>query len=315
MREFALIDRLSQRLANRRADTRLGIGDDGALVAPSAGQELAITTDTLIAGRHFPVDTPAFDIGYKALAVNLSDLAAMGADPAWVTIALAAPELNAGWCDALLDGALAAIGDASVDIVGGDTTRGELSLTITAIGCLPAGAALRRSGARVGDLIAVTGTLGDAAYGLQCWPTRDNATRDQQFFIDRLARPQWRPGAALRGLVNAAIDISDGLAADLEHVLSASEVGARLDIDTLPTSESMMRSCDRETRLGLQWSGGDDYELCVTLNEAQLDRARAAIDCPLTVIGEIEAEIGLRAFDRHGVRWNSDKARGWDHFA
>ena len=143
MREFALIDRLAARLASRRPDTRIGIGDDAALIAPPAGEELAITTDTLIAGRHFPHDTQARDVGYKAVAVNLSDLAAMGATPAWITIALAAPALEAQWCDAFVDGACDAIGASAVDIVGGDTTRGDLSITITAIGHLPVGTALR----------------------------------------------------------------------------------------------------------------------------------------------------------------------------
>lgn len=314
MREFALIERLAERLASRRADTRLGIGDDAALIAPPPGQELAITTDTLIAGRHFPVDTVAFDIGYKALAVNLSDLAAMGAEPAWITIALAAPELAGDWCDALLDGALAAIGDHPVDIIGGDTTRGDLALTITAIGCLPVGRALRRSGAGLGDVIAVTGTLGDAAYGLECWSMRDRASEDQRFCIDRLARPQWRPGATLRGIANAAIDISDGLAADLGHILEASGVGARLDIDALPASAALRRACGTDSRRRLQWSGGDDYELCITLAEDQLDAARAALGCPLTVVGTIEAEPGLRAFDANGQPWGGDGERGWDHF-
>ena len=315
MREFALVDRLAQRLNPHRADTRLGIGDDAALIAPPPGQELAITTDTLIAGRHFPNDTSAFDIGYKALAVNLSDLAAMGAAPAWVTIALAAPELDADWCDALLDGALAAIGGASVDIIGGDTTRGELALTITAIGCVPPSAALRRSGARVGDLIAVTGTLGDAAYGLQCWEARASASQDQQACIARLVRPSWRAGCALRGVASAAIDVSDGLAADLGHILAASGVGARLDIDALPASQALARACDGDHRRRLQFAGGDDYELCITLADSALDSARAALDCPLTVIGRVEAEAGLRVVDGEGRPWDVEDTRGWDHFA
>ncbi|MES1939125.1 thiamine-monophosphate kinase [Salinisphaera sp. T5B8] len=315
MREFALVDRLAQRLNPQRADTRLGIGDDAALIAPPPGQELAITTDTLIAGRHFPSDTAAFDIGYKALAVNLSDLAAMGAAPAWVTIALAAPELDADWCDALLDGALAAIGRASVDIIGGDTTRGELTLTITAIGCVPPSAALRRSGARVGDLIAVTGTLGDAAYGLQCWDARASASPDQQACIARLTRPSWRTGWALRGLASAAIDVSDGLAADLGHILNASGVGACVNIDALPASPALARACDRDQRRQLQFAGGDDYELCITLADSALDSARAALDCPLTVIGRVEAEAGLRVVDREERPWAVEDTRGWDHFA
>lgn len=315
MREFALIDRLAARLAAHRADTRLGIGDDAALIAPSAGEELAITTDTLIAGRHFPDDTPAFDIGYKAVAVNLSDLAAMGADPAWLTIALAAPTLEADWCDAFLDGAIAAIGQAQVDIVGGDTTRGALSITVTAIGRVPAGQALRRDGAYEGDLVAVTGTLGDAAYGLDCWPARARANPDQAFCIARLARPQWRAGAALRGLAHAAIDISDGLGADLGHVLKASGVGATIDIDALPASAALLNECDRARRRSLQWAGGDDYELCITLAETDLAGAQAALGCSLTPIGRIDAEPGLRVVDDNGEALSLAGAAGWDHFS
>lgn len=315
MREFAFIARLAQRLASRRPDTRLGIGDDAALIAPAAGEELAITTDTLIAGRHFPDDTPAFDIGYKAVAVNLSDLAAMGAEPAWLTLALAAPELDETWCDAFIDGALAAIGPADVDIVGGDTTRGALSITITAIGSVPAGAALRRAGARSGDVIAVTGTLGDAAYGLACWPDRAGANDDQRLCIARLARPQWRRGAALRDLAHAAIDLSDGLGADLGHVLAASGVGATIDLDALPASAALARQTDVAYRRELQWGGGDDYELCVALDAAQIENARRALGCPLTVIGRIEAAPGLRVVDGNGRVCDLPQAPGWDHFA
>ena len=314
MREFALIDRLAQRLAARRPDTELGIGDDAALIIPTAGEELAITTDTLIAGRHFPDDTPAFDIGYKAVAVNLSDLAAMGAEPAWLTLALAVPELDETWCDAFIDGALAAIAPADVDIVGGDTTRGALSITITALGRLPAGAALRRAQARAGDAIAVTGTLGDAAYGLACWADRAQANDDQRFCIARLARPQWRSGAALRELAHAAIDISDGLGADLGHMLTSSGVGATIDLDALPASTALTRETDAARRRELQWGGGDDYELCIALDEAQVERARRALDCPLTVIGRIDEQPGLRVVDSNGRAQRLPGAPGWDHF-
>ena len=314
MREFALIDRLKTRLASRRTDTRLGIGDDAALIAPAAGEELAITTDTLIAGRHFPSDTPAFDIGYKAIAVNLSDLAAMGADPAWVTLALAAPELEEAWCDGFLDGACAAMGDGPIDIIGGDTTRGDLSITVTAIGRLPAGGALRRSRAQPGDVIAVTGTLGDAAHGLHCWKERAKANADETFCIERLARPRWRNGAALRAFAHAAIDISDGLVADLGHVLAASGVGARVDVDALPVSQALEGCVDAAQMRACQLGGGDDYELCVTLAPADMARAQAALDCPLTVIGQVEAEAGLRLVDAAGRPFAWAGAAGWDHF-
>lgn len=315
MREFALIDRLATRLAARRADTRLSIGDDAALIAPPAGQELAITTDTLIAGRHFPQDTPAFDIGYKAIAVNLSDLAAMGAEPAWLTMALSAPALDGAWCDDLVDGALAAIKPAVVDIIGGDTTKGALSITVTALGCVPAGRALRRDGAKPGDLIAVTGTLGDAAYGLGCWPDRARANADQDFCIQRLTRPQWRPGAALLDLAHAAIDVSDGLGADLNHVLAASGVGATVDLDTLPVSSALAAQLNGARRRLLQWGGGDDYELCITLDEADLAHARRALDCALTVIGRVDADRGLRLVDAQARAQAIPGTAGWDHFA
>lgn len=315
MREFVFIERLAERLAARRSDTRLGIGDDAALIAPSAGDELAITTDTLIAGRHFPSDTPAFDVGYKAVAVNLSDLAAIGAEPAWLTLALAAPELEPAWCDAFIDGMVAASGPAPIDIVGGDTTRGPLSITITAIGTVPAGSALRRSGARVGDAVAVTGTLGDAAYGLACWAGRDAANADQHACIARLTRPQWRRGAGLCGVAHAAIDISDGLGADLGHILAASGVGATIDRDALPASGALINETDAAWRQQLQWGGGDDYELCITLDESRLAEARDVLGCALTVIGRIEATPGLRLIDAAGQACDAPPAPGWDHFS
>ena len=319
MQEFALIDRLRTRLRSKRLDTRLGIGDDAALIAPPAGQELAVTTDTLIAGRHFPVDTAAFDIGYKAAAVNLSDLAAMGAQPAWLTLALAAPELSQDWCDAFIDGVEAGIGPASVDIIGGDTTRGPLTITVTAIGHVPAGRAIRRDGARAGQLVVVTGTLGDAAYGLSVWPDRMEAPdADRDLLLARLCRPQWRPGVGLIGYASAAIDVSDGLAADLGHVLAASGIGATINVDALPTSDALAQLLpDRAARQRLQLSGGDDYELCLTLDEHDLPGARRAMDCPLTVIGRTNTSGALRLVDddANSVDRLGDTHAGWDHFA
>lgn len=320
MREFDLVERLTGRLQSVRSDTRLAIGDDAAVIAPPAGAELAVTTDTLIAGRHFHADTAAFDIGYKALAVNLSDLAAMAAEPAWVTLALAAPVLDPAWCDAFIDGAQAAIGAAGIDIVGGDTTRGSLSITVTAIGILPAGSAIRRAGARPGDVIAVTGTLGDAALGLTLWPDRDALAGDHsaEFLLSRLLRPQWRNGMAMRGLAHSAIDISDGLGADLGHILNASGVGARIDIDALPVSVPLRaRESSIQARRRLQFGGGDDYELCITLPPQHIGELAARLGCPLTPIGMIEAGGGLVVVDGTGTRVDPTTLgeRGWDHFA
>lgn len=321
MREFELIQALGQRLAPRRADTLLGIGDDAALLDPPAGQALVVTTDTLIAGRHFPHDTSAFDIGYKALTVNLSDLAAMAAEPAWCTLSLAAPALDDAWCAALLDGAQAAVGDASVDIVGGDTTQSDvLTLGVTALGFCPPDQAIRRDGARVGDVIAVTGTLGDAAAGLSLWSEREaGADAHVSYLLSRLCRPSWRRGEALRGLVHAAVDISDGLCADLEHILAASGVGTNVSVDKLPTSQalrSVVTDCRRRQRM--QLTGGDDYELCLTLPAAHVDTLAARLGCGLTVIGEVVEGQGVSVVDEQQrvcsiEAWGGEA--GWDHFS
>ncbi|MGB7755221.1 MAG: thiamine-phosphate kinase [Salinisphaera sp.] len=318
MREFELIGSLRERLRPTRPDTRLGIGDDAAILAPPPGHEIVVTTDALIAGRHFPRDTPAADIGFKSVAVNLSDLGAMGADPAWLTIALAAPTLCEDWCHAFIDGVLDAIAGWDVDIVGGDTTKSDaLTVSITALGTVPQGSALRRGAARAGDLVAVTGTLGDAAAGLACWTHRDQAGADEQALIARLTRPSARPGARLRGVVHAAVDVSDGLLADLGHILASSEVGAVIDVDALPASPALGRfAADATTRRRLQATGGDDYELCVTLAPADLGRACAVLDCPLTVIGHIDGGAGLRLTDAAGRALDHElfSQPGWDHF-
>lgn len=316
MLEFELVRSLSQRLQPKRGDTHRGIGDDAAVLAPPPGHELVVTSDTLVADRHFPADIGAADIGFKALAVNLSDVAAMGAQPAWLTLALTVPELTAPWSDAFLDGALAAIGSAAVDIVGGDTTRGPLSITVTAFGLVPTGAAILRSGAQPGDLICVTGTLGDAALGLRLWREREGDSVDRQhaWLWQRLHRPQWRCGHVMQGRAHAAIDLSDGLAADLGHVLAASDCGARINVDTLPASTAFAALCPANDRLRLQLAGGDDYELCMILPASEYADTAQALDCPLTVIGEIEAERGLRLVDNAGVAVAADECAGWDHF-
>lgn len=321
MREFELVTTLGQRLAARRSDTLLGIGDDAALVAPRPGWELAVTTDTLVVGRHFPYDTPAVDIGFKTVAVNLSDLAAMGAEPAWLTLSLSAPSLDASWCDALIDGAQAAIGSQAIDIIGGDTTGSDqLMLSVTAIGQVPAGQALKRSAARPGDLIAVTGSLGDAAAGLAFWPQRATADELMQYLIERLRRPTVRRGTALRGFVHAAIDLSDGLLADIEHICQASGVGATIELDCLPCSDALAMHGPQGllSRCRLQAAGGDDYELCVTLDPGSVTAAEAALGCRLTVIGRIDAEPGRRLLDAAGqpvAFTDLGVPAGWDHFA
>ena len=323
--EFDLIAHLRQRAASRD-DVRLGIGDDAAILRIPAGHDLVVAMDTLNEGIHFPADTAPCDIGWKALAVNLSDLAAMGAEPAFCTLSLSLPTLE--HAEALLDGFFALAEKHAIALVGGDTTRGPLSISVTVHGYVPHDTALRRSGARPGDDVWTTGTLGDAAAALAQWrasfPRKREAsdfpsahqidTQVQQphardaYLRHRLDRPTPRieTGLALRTLATACIDISDGLVADLGHLLAASNVGAMLIPEALPTSPALREAFDEPTVRRLQLTGGDDYELCFTAPPAH----RAACERLATRIGSIEAAPGLRL---HGTTIPLDHA-GWDHF-
>jgi thiamine-monophosphate kinase len=321
--EFALIEEIRRRCALRRDDVVLGIGDDAALLQPPAGQQLAISMDTLVAGIHFPESTTPQDIGWKALAVNLSDLAAMGAAPAWATLALTLPQAEAGWIAAFCDGFAALARPQGLALVGGDTTRGPLSVTVTVHGFVPPGQALRRDGARPGDHIFVSGSLGDAAAGLTSHLAaallRAPAQEDLDYLLQRLNRPTPRValGLALRGIASAAIDVSDGLRQDLGHIAARSGVAAVIHAAQLPQSPALARVGDEAQRLHWQLAGGDDYELCFTVPPsalAALHSAVAALDLRVTQIGSIEAGEGVRALARDG----SDVvlARGgWEHFA
>ncbi|HUP90738.1 MAG TPA: thiamine-phosphate kinase [Solimonas sp.] len=320
MDEFELIRRYFSKLTPPDRNLRLGIGDDCALVEAPAGQELAITTDTFVAGRHFPERTAPADIGWKALAVNLSDLAAMGAEPRWFTLALTLPSADAEW----LRGFAGGLGELAalhrVTLIGGDTTRGRLSITITAMGVVPKGQALRRSGARPGDAVCVTGTLGDAALGLKRWRRLGGKVSlpEDAWLIGRLARPTPRvaAGLALRGLARAAIDISDGLIGDLGHIAQASGVGAILRSAELPASPAFDRSARVPQRLALQAAAGDDYELCVCLAPAKIREARQRLaqhGLALSHIGEITAGKGVRIVDAQGAVVALD-TRAYRHF-
>ena len=338
MREFDLINLIRDRCAPQREDVRLGIGDDAALLAVPAGQLLAVSTDTLIEGVHFPHATSAGDVGWKALAVNLSDLAAMGATPAWATLALTLPAPDRSWVAQFAEGFAALARDYKLALVGGDTTQGPLSITVTIHGFVPDGAALLRGGARVGDGVYVTGTLGDAAAGLRLLqgdapgplaaeaagvsdppmtaPPRPAALAE---LLARLNRPQPRvaQGLLLRGRASACIDISDGLTADLAHVCAASGVGGEIDVECLPASSALLGVFDEATRRECQLSGGDDYELCFTAAAAAApallaDLARSG--CAATCIGRIVPEPGVRVRDADGNRLGVARP-GWEHFA
>jgi len=315
MSEFALIDRLRARVL-ARGDVTLGIGDDAALLQVPPGHELAVTSDTLVAGVHFPLDTGVADLGWKALAVNLSDLAAMGAAPAWCTLALTLPAADADWLDAFLDGFLELAEQHQVQLVGGDTTRGPLSVCVTAHGLVPAGTALRRDGARAGDEIWVTGTLGDAAGALAQHLAGGACSAKLRYRLDR-PTPRVDTGLVLRGRATAAIDVSDGLLADLGHVLAASGVGARLDLGRLPTSRTLADHFDERRRWELQLGGGDDYELCFTAPPQAalgIEQALAGFDASAAVIGHVVAGHGIVCTTPDGDAY-APPARGYDHFA
>jgi len=319
MDEFELIRRYFAELTPPRPDVALGIGDDAALLTAPRGQEVVVTTDTLIAGRHFPDDTDPQAVGWKALAVNLSDLAAMGAEPRWFTLALTLRMVDPEWLASFAAGLGAMAREVGVALVGGDTTQGALSITITAMGTVPAGKAIRRSGAKAGDAICVTGALGDAALGLRLLGEGggkgEARSADLEHLRARLHRPVPRvaAGAALRDLARAAIDLSDGLAGDLSHILEASGVGAEIRAGKLPMSPAFKNLSEPEDRLELQVSGGDDYELCVCLPPENVARLRKRLDVPLTEIGRVVKSKGLTVLDAKG-RKLAIEPFGYRHF-
>jgi thiamine-monophosphate kinase len=300
-----------------RADVAAGIGDDAALLRPPAGQLLAVTSDLLVSGVHFLPDAEPRSLGHKALAVNLSDLAAMGAEPAWFLLNLVLPEADAQWLERFCGGMFDLARAYNVQLVGGDTSRGPLAIGIEAHGFVPETVALRRSSAKTGDRIYVTGTLGDAAVALRHRLGKQRLSQeDFAAVVERLDRPtpRVREGLSLRGLAHGAIDISDGLVADLGHILEQSRVGARIFLDKIPLSpvcRAHIKKFGWEAALAM----GDDYELCFTVppqNIGALEQLQFA--CGLHYIGEIEAEPGLRIVDESGGPYRPTFT-GHDHFA
>ncbi|SEP83494.1 thiamine-monophosphate kinase [Ectothiorhodospira magna] len=317
MKEFDLIRRYFTQ-APRHPDVILGVGDDAALLRVPPGHELVVSVDTLIQGVHFPLQTPPAAVGHKALAVNLSDLAAMGALPRWITLALTLPDQNPDWLETFAQGLLDLARQHEVELVGGDTTRGPLSITVQVMGLVPTGTALRRQGARPGDRIMVTGTPGDAALALQRLLAGQTLDPDDPL-VQRLDRPTPRvaAGLAVRDLATACIDISDGLCQDLGHILTASGVGATLHTSALPLSPAFLSGHPVDS---IDWTlpltGGDDYELLFTVppeHIAAVHQALAIAGCLVTEIGEIEARPGLRVLGPTGNRLLLERS-GYDHF-
>lgn len=315
--EFELIRRFFTRPAPGAV---LGVGDDAALLRPTAGMELAVTTDMLLVGRHFLVDADPHLLGHKALAVNLSDLAAMGATPRWATLALALPQADEDWLEAFSRGFLELAARFAVDLVGGDTTRGPLNISVTLLGEVPAGQALRRDGARVGDDIWVSGQLGGAALGLchlQAEVSLD--PEEARSCLARLHGPQPRVdlGLALRGLARGGIDISDGFAADLGHVLARSGVGAEVLCSRLPAHAAVLARLDDALARQCLLAGGDDYELCFTAPAGSRQEVHAAATragVGVRRVGRITMAPGLRILDDAG-RALDLASPGYDHFA
>lgn len=322
MSEFELIARLRQRLGDLGAgQLELGIGDDAAVWRPAAGMDQVACCDTLIADRHFLAGSDPADIAWKALAVNLSDLAAMAATPRAALLALSLPQLpTPDWLDGFARGWAELARPHGLALAGGDTTRGPvLALTVTCLGEVPHGQALRRGGAAPGDSLYVSGTLGDAAAGLALQRGGlATAGPARQALLARLRRPTPRLalGRLLRGLASSAIDVSDGLVADLGHLLAASGVGARLATGALPCSPALAAVLDDDARRDCQLHGGDDYELCFTVPPAHEDALAAACrkqGLAITRIGRITTDPGLRLVDSQG-REQPASGRGWDHF-
>lgn len=315
--EFDLIQRYFTRATSGAV---LGVGDDCALLQPAPGMQLAVSTDTLVADTHFYHDADPDKLGWKSLAVNLSDLAAMGATPRWAMLALTLPEVDDDWLTAFSNGLYRCAARYGISLVGGDTTRGGLSLTLTVLGEVPPGQALRRDGAQPGDEIWVSGTLGDAALALAALQGRVNlADADLAVLAARLHTPTPRVelGLALRGVANSAIDVSDGLLADLGHILARSGVGASVEYGRLPLGEIVHDFAAHPAFDGCVLAGGDDYELCFTAPAARHEAVLAIgtqVGVPLAPIGHIHAEPGLNLLGAQGERLEI-AGTGYDHFA
>ncbi len=321
--EFELIQRFFMRrhaARGARSGVILGIGDDAAVLALPPETELVAAVDTIVAGRHFPEGTDARSIGHRALAVNLSDIAAMGATPAWATLALTMPGVDTAWMERFSAGFLDLADASGVALVGGDTTRGPLTVSVQILGHVPRGTALRRSGARAGDLLAVTGTLGDAGAGLHFVTTPPTAeTRLAALELIRrfdYPTPRVRLGLAARGIATAAVELSDGLIGDLPKLAQASGLAAQVAVDRLPLSEAMRAAVPATLARDWALAAGDDYELLLAVpapRYAELAAEADQLNLTLTTIGELGAGDGV-TWSLNGREFVPG-VRGWDHFA
>jgi thiamine-monophosphate kinase len=319
MDEFELIRRYFSRLGAARADVLLGVGDDAAILRAPDDADIAAAVDTIVCGRHFPEGSDARSIGHRSLAVNLSDLAAMGARPAWALLSLTLPEARPEWLESFARGFGELARAHEVMLVGGDTTAGPLAVSVQIMGHVPRGAALRRGGGGEGDVLAVTGTIGDAGAGLAlatgALATDDAAAAGELRRRFEYPTPRVEFGLAARGLASAAMDLSDGLAGDLPKLAAACGLGAHVDVDRLPLSRALCTVAGREGARDLALGGGDDYELLLAVPPArfaELASRAAALNLTLTAIGELRRG--------NSVQWALDSrsyapaVQGYSHF-
>lgn len=298
MDEFTLIRRFFDRPI-RDASIRLGIGDDAALIEPDPGRELVCAVDTIVAGTHYPEDLPPFDVGYRSVAVNLSDIAAMGGRPRWMTLALTVPDADTGWLSLFAEGLFTAAAEADVSLIGGDTTRGPTTVvTIQILGDVDPALAIKRSGASPGDSIFVTGTPGDAAAGLSLLKGGSDQSDESEYLIGRFVRPTARVtvAAVIANFASAVIDLSDGLYADLQKLLLASKAGGQLELTSLPYSAALLAKFEYEEAIEFALGGGDDYELCFTtcqLTDAEAHDLARRNHLQITRIGKVVAGDGI----------------------
>ena len=312
--EFDLIEQYFKPLSQTTRPGDLAIGDDGALITPPDDSQLVVVTDTLVSGVHFLPDAEPYDIGWKSLAVNLSDLAAMGAQPAFYSLALTIPNADSTWLAQFSRGLQDCATPYAMPLIGGDTTRGPLCISVTAQGWVPKGEALLRSGAKLGDDIYVSGAIGEAGFGLTlakagCIPSH----ADEIEALMRLNRPQARValGLALRNLASSGIDVSDGLLADLQHILQASGLGAQLRLADIPLSKAVKKWAQANPLQAL--NAGDDYELCFTANTSQrqvIEDLSGLLKLPICRIGEIRQAPGLVVEGLVGEM----AVQGYEHF-
>jgi thiamine-monophosphate kinase len=316
--EFSLIERFFRSGIGDGDGVRIGVGDDGALLSVAPGEELVVTVDTLVADVHFPAAGAAADVAQRALRVNLSDLAAMAATPRWFLLALTLPAADEHWLADFASGLAAAANAYGCTLVGGDTTRGPLAVTITALGTVPVDAALRRSGAAAGDWVLVTGSLGGAAAALaemrECAGCRArSADLDARYWRPE---PRLAEARALRGLASAAIDVSDGLLADLGHIARASGLGAELSLEALPLDAAAAARFGVERAREWALGAGDDYELCFTVAPQRAGEVQALIvagELNATRVGQLVVDTGVRVRDGSG-RQLDIAHRGYRHF-